>query len=549
MREKYFLFDLDNNSFLSFINNLTEDDIKLNSDYVIYRRGREYYTRGLVKEVSFDTSQNTVSAIVKGGEKYSVRIFSEDDEVKGSCSCPYEDVCKHIIAVMIFISEKGIEEKPESAGAKTGKDKKDLVWKKYLDSLSHKELVGLVEKFAPPHYRTEIFNRNSGKAEAKAVFRKIRGKIENLFNDEELLYSPSEFEAALLNNLYKLKGFESHLEEEIGKLILFIIEEVNHAFDGGYLYIDDFQGDDFFESEEFCDFVAGFVRLLDFVEKIEFLEGLDESLNYMEYSTFEQIGLDFSVYFQENEKKMLGEFLLKNADRLSISYISRFYKGISDLLKETEKIKLLKKLKEENETDLIEYCTILMSNEKDEEAFTELENIILSERAIWNPDINLLYLELSMVLCKDLRTAALIAMNNCPIAKILHQIKHMNIIEFSKISNILKSKNPEEYLVYLEKEHLFAEAVDFIKSGRISEYVVFGFYKRNKKYVIRDAENFFVERIIKELPFTGESHYIKITEALDQISAINRERAGMISEELRTKYKRRTSLIKMISRF
>ena len=148
MREGYFLFDLDNKSFLSFIDNLTGDAIKSNSDYVIYRRGREYYDKGLVKNVSFDSSGNTVSAIVTGGEKYSVRIFSENGEIKASCSCPYEDVCKHITAV-------------------------------------------LVDKYAPSQYRMEIINRNSGKSEAKAIFRKTRNKIENLFKNEELLFSPS----------------------------------------------------------------------------------------------------------------------------------------------------------------------------------------------------------------------------------------------------------------------------------------------------------------------------------------------------------------------
>ena len=549
MREGYSLFDLDNKSFLSFIDNLTGDAIKSNSDYVIYRRGREYFDNGLVKNVGFDNSGNTVSAIVLGGEKYSVRIFSKNGEIKGSCTCPYGDVCKHIIAVLILISEKGIEEKPELPGPTTVKDNKILLWKKYLDSLSHEELVMLVDKYAPSQYRAEIINRNSGKPEAKAIFRKTRNKIENLFQDEELLFSPSEFEGALLNNLNKLIGFESHLKDETGKLILFIIEEVNSAFDSGYLYLEDYQGDDFFESVEFCDFVVGFVRHLEFIEKIEFLQDLDESLNCVEYSTFEQIGLDFSDYFQNNERKMISEFLLKNVDRLSISFISRLYKGISDILKEPGRIKLLKRLKEENETDLIEYCSILMSNEKDEEAFTELESIILSERAIWNPEINLLYLELSMVLCKDLRTAAIRAINNCPIAKVLLQIKCMNISEYSEISSILKNKNPEEYLICLEKEKSFVEAVDFMNSGKVNEYQTFGFYKRNKMHIVADAEKFFVNRINKELPFTGESHYMKIAEALDQISAINKERAGMISDELHTKYKRRTSLIKMISRF
>ena len=77
MREGFSLFDLDNKSFLTFIDNLTEDEIKSNIDFVIYRRGREYYDKELVKNVSFDSAENTVSAIVKGGEKYSVRIFSE----------------------------------------------------------------------------------------------------------------------------------------------------------------------------------------------------------------------------------------------------------------------------------------------------------------------------------------------------------------------------------------------------------------------------------------------------------------------------------------
>lgn len=96
-----------------------------------------------------------------------------------------------------------------------------------------------------------------------------------------------------------------------------------------------------------------------------------------------------------------------------------------------------------------------MLNEKDEEAFKELESIILSERAIWNPEINLLYLELSMILIKDFRTAALRAMNNCPIANVLIEIKRMNISEYSQISDILKNKNPEEFLICLEKEKSF----------------------------------------------------------------------------------------------
>ncbi len=125
----------------------------------------------------------------------------------------------------------------------------------------------------------------------------------------------------------------------------------------------------------------------------------------------------------------------------------------------------------------------------------------------------------------------------------------MDILEYTEISEILKNKNPDEYLLYLEKEKLFPEAVDFINNGKTSEYLAFDYYKRNKKEVVRDAEDFFIKRINKEPAFTGGSHYMKITEAIEQISVINRDRAGRISDELRTNFKRRSSLIKVISPF
>jgi hypothetical protein len=47
-------------------------------------------------------------------------------------------------------------------------------------------------------------------------------------------------------------------------------------------------------------------------------------------------------------------------------------------------------------------------------------------------------------------------------------------------------------MICLEKEKLYAEAVDFINSDKINECQAFGFYKRNKMHVVGDAEKFFV---------------------------------------------------------
>jgi hypothetical protein len=43
-------------------------------------------------------------------------------------------------------------------------------------------------------------------------------------------------------------------------VILFLITEVNSGLEGGYLYIEDYRSDDYFESEDFSYFVAGFEK-------------------------------------------------------------------------------------------------------------------------------------------------------------------------------------------------------------------------------------------------------------------------------------------------
>jgi hypothetical protein len=43
-------------------------------------------------------------------------------------------------------------------------------------------------------------------------------------------------------------------------VILFIITEINSGLEVGYLYIEENRSDDYFESEDFCDFVAGFEK-------------------------------------------------------------------------------------------------------------------------------------------------------------------------------------------------------------------------------------------------------------------------------------------------
>jgi len=130
----------------------------------------------------------------------------------------------------------------------------------HLKSLSKNELIDLVIKFAPGEFITRIKNKYTTHSEAIEVYHKVEKKIKDFFNYPELLYEPSDFEESLISELDKLSGLEHELVKEIGELILFIINNVENAFDEGYLYIDSYYGDDYFESEAFCNFVIRYIK-------------------------------------------------------------------------------------------------------------------------------------------------------------------------------------------------------------------------------------------------------------------------------------------------
>ncbi|WP_096272952.1 DEAD/DEAH box helicase [Paucisalibacillus globulus] len=91
---------------------LSEIDIQRLFPSLIYKRGLEYYNKGLVTDLSYDINYNVWTATVQGSEDYFVEINMKDYE-KGSvdtyCDCPAFDSygsCKHIAATLIGIANK-----------------------------------------------------------------------------------------------------------------------------------------------------------------------------------------------------------------------------------------------------------------------------------------------------------------------------------------------------------------------------------------------------------------------------------------------------------
>jgi len=60
--------------------------------------GRAYLYTNMVSIIK--NTKNSISALV-GEKNYKVRITSENHEILGECTCPYEGKCKHLAAIVL----------------------------------------------------------------------------------------------------------------------------------------------------------------------------------------------------------------------------------------------------------------------------------------------------------------------------------------------------------------------------------------------------------------------------------------------------------------
>ena len=165
----------------------------------------------------------------------------------------------------------------------------------YLEGLTKDELVNLILKLAPQSFIDNINSQFASKEEALTIFYNVSKTLDNLLADEDLLYNPSGFERELLKQLEKLRGLWDKLPSQVGESLIKIIEDVEQAFEDGYLYIENYgEEDDYFESEVVNNYVVNFVNALPQKLKLDYTRRLMEVLHNSGYSTFLSVERELS---------------------------------------------------------------------------------------------------------------------------------------------------------------------------------------------------------------------------------------------------------------
>jgi hypothetical protein len=551
MRETYreYLFGAVSGSITECLAGITEEDVRDCCDFKVYQRGQEYYEEGMVEELMHNKANNTVIATVKGTREYQIEFSLKEEGVYSTCSCPYDGVCKHMVAALLSIVTNGTENiRTFTLNYPTTEESLDFL-KKYLETLSQKELVLLAMKFAPANFITEVRNLEMPEKDAEMIFKKAEKKIRKFFQDPDMLYDPGGMESALISQLNNLKGLENQLSDGIGELLLFIIRSVETAFNEGYLYIDDYSGDDYFESDEFCEYVIAYVKQLPFEVKTTYLKELDQALNEMSYDTFYTIQESYHRFFSEHERKDLKSFV-KLEGETPQTMVSRLYKFLEPEFSSDEKEAILKVISRSEADHFLTFCVQLSEQNR----YPEVINLIRDGSDEFKPlyDIRVaeIYLEAAHKLNMNMDEISEEVVKHCPEISILRKIKTMKGTLGSNCETIAKHKNPEDLLTFYEEEDRMKDALDLIREPKLFyDDVIFEFYRKNHRRFTEETETFLKRRIEEDLAYTGKKHYERIAESLDLMKRINPGRSQRIADEIRANFKKRSSLLQIIRGF
>lgn len=82
------------------LKDLTWDDLQEWAGAVITSRGERYQHNGQVQDLA-RTSRGGLVAWVQGTRRYATTIESEGNALIAACTCPYGDICKHAVAVVL----------------------------------------------------------------------------------------------------------------------------------------------------------------------------------------------------------------------------------------------------------------------------------------------------------------------------------------------------------------------------------------------------------------------------------------------------------------
>ena len=505
---------------------LSKDEIKNIADISIYSRGYNYYKNNEVFDIELK-DESRLHARVKGNHSssYIIKIYKENDVLRGKCNCPYSDICKHIVATLLSISQ--IKEMKESV-VLTHKDR--LL--SHLETLSSTELINLVMEFAPESFKKEIILEDSSSEEVNHCLTELDSSLNFVLGDEDLLYDPEAFQEVISEYIEKFKPFINQNSDEVFKILFDMSETIFCQSENGYLWIDHYDS----RGEEYFDFDILSREIMGLIEKIkEPSKKLDIFMKFADLSNkVGDLSVDYAYFEVEDKTSYLSYFNEEST--------LGFFTFIEELLSFAEREKFL-----------IDYGTpsankylidLYLQNNQRQKAIEFLEYILEQEFQLH--DVKRL-MELKEISSEQLRQFLLQAIEINVYGYFDFIVEHIGKTENKiELEQLIKAKDIARYYDYLEKEDREEELYSLLTKLPVNKNRFFQRYKHNYK---EEAIKFFNDEIEKNVKTTGDEYYRAIADALGHLKElIEFNEFTLIVKNLKNEYKRRRNFVAILEK-
>lgn len=406
-------------------------------------------------------------------------------------------------------------------------------------------------RLAPEPLKKYINGKNSSEKKARNLLEQVKSRIENLFQDDELLWNPSGFDLELSKELETLSGLQDKIPGETGDLLLDITGRVNELLYEGYL--DDYYHDDSFSGDTFYEFVRNYAVHLPFSHKVNFLDRLQACFDENDwYSIGHQALYRPEMLFDPSEISNLKNHVFKLIDRSKARKALIYFDVISDHCTDEELEQMLLSLHTASDRLTLKLAELYKKNNRQKEAIKVLEMYLSSDtlkNSFHEGAIYSLLIDLKHETGQSDIDTVFRALKISPDMDLFRKAVRYFPDRTKELEAFLENRYPSQYISYLESGNRLQEVLLFVqkKEDRPDDDTVSRFYKRNGKIAPDAAIRYFTGRIDRELKHTGEYHYVTIADSIRAIQDIDYRLAADIVEDLRKNYKRRRNLMKRLA--
>lgn len=526
MENEYYLAHFDSVLSLNeIITSLSYEDIEPMAEERIYHRGYDYFKQGFVENIIW--SETSFDARVEGSEGalYEVNIsLDETGDLLGQCCCPYDDTCKHIIAVLLQANKNVAKSEKDNK-----KETKQFLI--YLSGLEKEELVALVDRFAPENYRIEVAMHDASEQETQKAMKQLEALMSHRMQDNHLLYDPAAFFDKVEEYLEMLGSYLAKVPEKVFEKIFDLAEKITDLNDEGYLYCDSYYSEcKYFDYDSFSKKIVEMInRVDDAVIQANIIAAFALMCRASDYLHF-----DYSLIEIQNKKLLIDA--CEEIDSLS------FYDFMCDILDFDQRMTFLERFSDDEMA--MRKVALLENYGKKEDAVGYLE-VLLSEK--FSSTYAEYLLKLTKVSQERLGQLVAQAIESSEYNAYDFVVEHMGkCYEIEKLEKEMKKLKPHWYYKYLSKQQRVEEMHTMLKTMPHEKY---DFFKKYKKRYPQEAINFYQQVITEELAYTGDTHYINIANALSHLeSLLPKEVFDARVYKLKTEYKRRPNFVKILER-